>query len=130
MKSADLHCWKCGVSLTDILLPFSRTAKCKKCNADLHVCCMCKFYDTSKSNDCNEPLAELVNDKKRKNFCGYFQPRKNAFKVGDPSKVESSRTELDSLFGLEAAAKEPTDKDDSQEKLNELFGLNDSSKKD
>lgn len=125
MRPEDLQCWKCGAPLADVLLPFSRTAKCKSCNVDLHVCCMCKFYDTSKSNACNEPLAEKVNDKKRKNFCGYFQPDENAFKAGDPGKVKSSKTELDTLFGLGSEARDKSvAENDHQKKLNELFGLN------
>ena len=129
MKPEDLQCWKCGTSLADILLPFARVAKCKSCNADLHVCCMCRFYDISKSNACSEPLAEKVNDKKRKNFCGYFQPHENAFRNEDSSKASESRNELDNLFGLNAdPIGKPVQKDDSLTKLNDLFGLDNDNK--
>lgn len=129
MKSDDLHCWKCGESLAEILLPFSRMAKCKSCNVDLHVCYMCKFHDTSKSNECSEPLAEKVNDKIRKNFCGYFQPDINSFKVGNSGTAAASRKELDDLFDLGIGAEdEPSKENDSFSKLNDLFGLNDDKK--
>lgn len=131
MKPEDLHCWKCGASLADILLPFARSATCKSCNADLHVCRMCKFYDATKSNACNEPLAEKVTDKKRKNFCGYFQPDKNAFTPGDTGKAGTSRRELDALFGLGSEAEGKTaGVEDPRKKLDELFGLNKDEKED
>ena len=92
---------------------------------------MCRFYDTSKSNACSEPLAEKVNDKKRKNFCGYFQPDGNAFKPGSSDKGKTSRQELDALFGLGSGAVDGTDADgEPGKKLDALFGLNKGEDKD
>lgn len=67
-----LECWRCGTSLEDYSLPFSRTDECRACRAELHVCRMCRFYDTSKAKSCAEPIADEVQDKTRANFCGYF----------------------------------------------------------
>lgn len=98
MNAAPLVCWKCGASLAELSLPLSRTDECRVCRAELHVCRMCRFYDTSKAKSCSEPIADEVNDKDRANFCGYFQAVGGRFQprggAGDQAKAA-----LDSLFG-------------------------------
>jgi len=125
MAKTELNCWKCSASLIDVLLPYSRYSKCKACNADLYVCRMCKYYDTTVSNSCREPVAEKVNDKKRANFCGYFQPRENA-KEKDSTSEKSDEASLESLFGLEqgGANLSSSNADTALQQLDALFGLN------
>ena len=45
--SHALKCWKCGASLAELSLPLRRTDECRACRAELHVCLMCEFYDTT-----------------------------------------------------------------------------------
>ena len=125
MKSEELRCWKCGAGLKDVLLPFPRMAKCKACNADLHVCRMCRFYDTTVGNSCTEPVAEKVGDKTRRNFCGYFQPHPGAWQPAHTKPAADSRRQLEDLFGLGggAADKPASGEDDARKKLDDLFGL-------
>ena len=94
----SLVCWKCGAPLADLSLPLLRTEECRACRAELHVCRMCRFYDTSKAKSCSEPIADEVQDKQRANFCGYFlvaggrfQPRNGA--------ADQAKAALESLFG-------------------------------
>jgi len=94
----SLVCWKCGAPLADLSLPLLRTEECRACRAELHVCRMCRFYDTSKAKSCGEPIADEVQDKQRANFCGYFlvaggrfQPRNGA--------ADQAKAALESLFG-------------------------------
>lgn len=94
---AALACWKCGASLEALTLPFSRTDECRACRAELHVCRMCRFYDTSKAKSCAEPVADEVHDKDRANFCGYFEPAAGRFRAPGGA-VERSRDALDALF--------------------------------
>jgi hypothetical protein len=93
-----LVCWKCGASVVDLSLPFSRTDECRHCRAQLHVCRMCRFYDTSKAKYCSEPVADEVQDKTRANFCGYFEAAPGRFTpradIEDPA-----RNALEALFG-------------------------------
>lgn len=123
--NAGLGCWKCGASLEDIPLPLSRYAKCKSCNVDLHCCRMCEFYDRTVSKQCREPIAEEVKDKQRSNFCGYLQPSGNAFRDSDGSAAAASKSELESLFGMDEGngAGTPSDPDSSKQQLDDLFGL-------
>jgi len=129
MSHSGLRCWKCGETLDEVPLPLSRTAQCKSCHADLHVCRMCRFYDTSVSNSCTEPLAEKVTDKKRRNFCGYLQPDPHAFRPDDAGKAESAKRQLEALFEIESGSNMPgsmagevlSEEESSRHKLEELF---------
>lgn len=98
MSAVQLGCWKCGASLAALSLPLSRTDECRACRAQLHVCRMCRFYDTSKAKSCAEPIADEVQDKTRANFCGYFQAVGGRFQAGDGAG-DRALTALESLFG-------------------------------
>jgi integrase len=63
------------------------------------VCRLCTFFDTSKANECREPVAERVVNKTRANFCGYLTPRPKAYAANDAA-TSSARSGLESLFGL------------------------------
>ncbi len=94
----SLDCWQCGATLAELSLPLLRTDECRACRAQLHVCRMCRFYDTGKANGCAEPVADEVQDKTRANFCGYFQP---AAGRGPPQEAAGDRAlaALEALFG-------------------------------
>jgi hypothetical protein len=94
-----LRCWNCGGSLADYSLPLRRLEECRACHAELHVCRMCEFYDTSKARHCRETIAEEVKDKVRANFCGYFSPTAAAWQPGQLTAAELARAQLESLFG-------------------------------
>ena len=124
MEKVDLVCWKCDASLADVLMPFSRLSKCKSCKSDLHVCRICKFYNTRVSNSCRETIAEKVINKTRANYCGYFQATNNAYKSADES-ADLSKASLESLFGIEAGSSSfsNTNADKAKDELDALFGL-------
>ena len=126
----EFYCWKCGASLKDIPLPLSRYSKCKSCNADLHTCRLCEFYDRTVSKMCREPIAEEVKDKQRSNFCGYLQPNPNAYTASGSAKADAGKSELESLFGMDSgsAPASTSDPDASRKQLEDLFGLGDDKK--
>lgn len=115
----NLQCWKCGASL-DEPLPLARTATCHACNADLHVCKMCRLYDTSVAKACREPIADEVRDKERANFCGYLELIGDAHRAGGAGS-QQARDELASLFGLDAAPAAPDSAEEAKRKLEDLF---------
>lgn len=133
--SDPLVCWKCGAELVDVPMPLGRREECAACHADLHVCRMCEFYDTSVAKSCREPVADEVSDKERANFCGYFKPRPNAHRARDSAAEDEARAKLKALFGesdeTESGKGEEarTEADAARDKLNELFGI-DGKKKD
>lgn len=111
----ELVCFHCGVSLADMTLPLRRLEVCPDCDSELHVCLMCRYYDTHVAKSCREPIAEEVRDKRRANFCDYFTPRGGAYIPPDP-EAEQAQAQLQSLFGDEA----DSDKS-SLEQLDDLF---------
>jgi len=120
--SAELVCWKCGASLKALPLPLGRRAECLACGAELHVCRLCRHYDTGKAKHCRELAADEVKNKTKANFCDWFQPRTNAY-GSTASTGSSSSNPLDSLFGGGATAKTQTDTDtDTRSELDKLFG--------
>lgn len=96
----QLVCWKCGGSLDAVTLPLRRLETCPACEAELHVCRMCEFYDTTVAHACREPVAEEVRDKTQANFCDYLRPRRGAFEPQDPARHVAEQR-LRELFGDE-----------------------------
>jgi len=128
--SENLVCWKCGASIVDLPMPLSRYASCTACDAPLHVCKACKFYDKTRSNQCQEPIAEPVYEKEKANFCELFQVKANAYQARDTAAAEAARSQLDALFGENASsAISNSDPDQAKSELEKLFG-SDSNKKD
>lgn len=116
-NSAVLVCWRCGHALGEEPLPLARSAQCRRCRADLHVCRLCVFHARGVANECREPIAERVVDKTRANFCGYFTPRSGAYAaVADDAQSVAA---LAALFGGAPAA-EPAP-DAARSALDELF---------
>ena len=97
--SDELVCWRCGESLADLPLPLARLAECRACNSELHVCRMCRYYDTSVAKSCREPVAEEVSDKERANFCGWFMAKPRAYVPGSERQPATAQAALDALFG-------------------------------
>ncbi len=103
----DLVCWQCGASLKGVPLPLSRLAECPRCRADLHVCRMCKHYDTRLIGECRHDRAERVLEKTHANFCTYFRPRPNAHDPAANAEAEAARARLEALFGMQQDAEDP-----------------------
>jgi hypothetical protein len=96
-------CWKCGET---IQYPTgSRVGNrdaCPKCDADLHACRNCQFYDPGKHNQCTENQAEWVRDKEAGNYCDYFSPGAVLYARGErpTSKADAAKRKFDSLFKI------------------------------
>jgi hypothetical protein len=94
------NCWKCAETIQ--LAAGSKVGKrdtCPKCDADLHACRNCRFYDPGKHNQCVETQAAWVRDKDAANYCDYFQPNPTLLARGErpTSKAEDTKKKLDSL---------------------------------
>ena len=120
-------CWKCGASLAELSLPLLRHDACKQCDAELHVCKLCRFYDVTVAKQCREPIAELVRDKERANFCDYFEIKRQieAQPTAQAAVIAQARNELEAMFGKSATKTDdqhPTAADASRVALEQLFG--------
>ncbi len=93
-------CARCGAKV-DHTSTVGRNLICSNCSAYLHSCVNCRFYRAGRHNDCTEPQAELVADKRAANFCDFFtmrEARGSKSKKGD-NKRDQARKDFDKLFG-------------------------------
>lgn len=98
MSAVRVTCHAC-VWAHDFDGPVPRRAECESCGADLRCCRNCGFFDKTTYNECSEPSAERVLDKKRSNFCDYFAGAAAvAGKTGVGDGDGDAKTELDKLF--------------------------------
>lgn len=97
-----MNCYRCGASLADLSLPFSRLEECPDCENYLHVCRMCVYFDPGVPKQCREDDAEEVQEKERANFCEWFKPNKSAFDPAYSAAETRAKDELASLFGDES----------------------------
>ncbi len=107
-----LVCWQCGAAVNT---PIGRLDECVDCNAELHVCRQCEFYDKRAPAQCSEELAEPPLEKHRANFCEYFQPAIGAYRGHvDNSAAQAARARLEALFGNESAIPPAAPADDEE----------------
>jgi hypothetical protein len=121
MDNKGLVCWKCGAELKGVILPLSRREVCAACNAEQHVCKLCRHYDPRVADMCREERAETVSNKERANFCDYFDPRAGAYKPAQTGAA-AARQQLDELFGKPAPSGGESAADKARAELEKLFG--------
>ena len=133
-RTINIKCWRCGSNNPDQPLPVPRAASCDSCNADLHVCCQCEYFDKSKANACAEPIADVVQQKERANFCDHFSPSPDAYQPESTSEQDKARAGLNALFGIsdDGIARQPGESksDAARRELESLFDLPKTDKQD
>ena len=95
-------------------MPLRRRDECPACSADLHVCRLCEFYDTSVAKSCREPVAEEVTDKERANFCDYFRGQSGVDAAGGASEAEGAKAQLEAMFGMDSKARDQSSVGDAE----------------
>jgi len=75
-----------------------RRDECPMCRADLHCCLNCAFYSASAPKQCLEPMAEMVKDKSKGNFCDYFLFAELGSSRPTDTEAEKARKALSDLF--------------------------------
>ena len=100
MPDLTFSCFNCGNPTR--LLSGQKVLKndtCSQCNADLHCCKNCRFFDPSVHNECRETQVEWVRYKDKANYCDYFEA---AIRVDLVRKsgvsADDARKKWDSLF--------------------------------
>jgi hypothetical protein len=67
-----MWCQECAQEVPIVgRVPFRE--RCPHCDAALHTCTNCKFFDAGSYNQCRENRAERQVEKRRENRCEYFQ---------------------------------------------------------
>jgi hypothetical protein len=74
-----------------------RSERCHWCDADLHCCKNCRFWDPNAHNECREVGTALIRDREAANYCGSFE-----FLEGNRGDVNAeanaAKKKLDDLF--------------------------------
>lgn len=89
-------CYHCGFDVPLDRKP-GRQDTCPQCDAYLHCCRNCRFYEVKAHHQCREPQAELVRDKEMGNFCDYFE-KSDGMQVTEDSRNDQARRKLEDLF--------------------------------
>ena len=94
-------CHNCGREIK-LIAKVARTEDCPHCNADMHCCKNCRFFDPGKNNQCSETQAEWVKDKLKANFCDFFEPNNRVPLTtrgsGETNRGDDVRKAFDNLF--------------------------------
>ena len=95
---AERVCHACGAAGVPAD-PVPREATCETCGADLRCCRNCRHWDPRYHNECRETEAELVFDKRRRNFCEYFSYLSgSSAKASGRDRAADARAKLEALF--------------------------------
>jgi hypothetical protein len=92
---AKYLCWKCGHEL-DMSVKVQRRDSCPSCDADLHVCKNCRFWDPGHHNECRENVEHFVRDREKANFCMSFTFKSTT--DADRHEADDARSRLEALF--------------------------------
>lgn len=90
-----MRCWNCQKELEDPFHKLSFKATCDFCQAWLHCCQNCRFYQVGQPNDCLIPGTEQIADRQTANYCEEFSLRKSEQAPSQASAEEIERR----LFG-------------------------------
>ena len=107
-------------------MPLSTYAECSSCNAQLHVCRMCKHWSPRLRTGCNETRAEDVSARESANFCEWFLLSRDAFhSTNKKQEVQSAYTQLDELFENDGLTADTTSTEQHiRKELEDLFNNN------
>ncbi len=95
---AELVCHACGERVP-YAEPIPREAACARCGADLRACANCRHWDPRYHNECRETEADPVSDRRRRNFCEFFEYSRAPFAgAAAQDRAAAARAKLDALF--------------------------------
>jgi hypothetical protein len=90
-------CHACRKELT-LGREIGRRDECPYCHADLRCCLNCRFFDRAAPKQCREPIAELVREKDKANYCDLFLFAEAAAGARTGDGPENARKALGDLF--------------------------------
>ena len=67
-----VKCAACGATVPANIQP---DTTCPKCNADLHTCRLCTFFDPGARFECRKPMTARIANKGARNNCDLFAAR-------------------------------------------------------
>jgi len=79
------RCSNCGA----VLAPgFDPNGTCPKCNAELHSCKQCRYFDSGAKFECMQAVPERITPKDGKNACKFYEFRMTVEKDTAPTSYQ------------------------------------------
>jgi len=92
------RCTRCGV-VEQVAVGLLST--CSKCNADLHACSQCAYFDGGATFECMQTIPARVSPKDVRNTCTFYSPRvKVERETGSSVPVSGAKKAFDDLFKI------------------------------
>ena len=94
-KREVVRCASCAT-----LLPagIDFTAKCPRCNAELHSCKQCSFFDTGSRFECTQPVSARIPKKEAGNQCNFYSQRTTVERETSSTRPLDARQAFENLF--------------------------------
>ena len=89
---------KCAACAAIVQTSVGLESTCPKCNADLHICRMCTFFDPGSRFECRKPLTARVVNKGGRNTCELFAARTVVERETSSAKPPDARQAFANLF--------------------------------
>jgi hypothetical protein len=71
---------------------------CPKCNAELHSCKQCSFFDTASRFECTQPITARIPKKDGRNHCNFYSARRTVERETSSSRPLDARQAFENLF--------------------------------
>jgi len=94
-KREVVRCASCaGILAADI----DFTGKCPRCNAELHSCKQCAYFDTASRFECTQPVSARIPKKESRNQCNFYSPRTTVERETSSTRPLDARQAFENLF--------------------------------
>lgn len=89
---------KCAACSAIVQTSIGFESKCPKCNADLHTCRQCTYFDPGSRFECRKPITARILNKGGKNTCELFAARTVIERETSSGKPTDARQAFANLF--------------------------------
>lgn len=83
-----------------VIADLTRESACEKCQAPLHTCTHCTYFDASVHGECRQEQADYVASKAKPNTCDHFEPRTTREFAKESERASDAKSAFDALFNL------------------------------
>ncbi len=82
-----IRCALCGTRLPAGFEQIKLDTQCPQCQADLHSCRNCVFFNPTSRFECEQPIKERISPKDRRADCEFFEIRSTVEKIVTSSRA-------------------------------------------
>ena len=89
---------RCAACATLLPTGIDFTGKCPRCNAELHSCKQCSFFDSASRFECTQPVSARIPKKDSRNQCNFYSPRTTIERETSTARPLDARAAFENLF--------------------------------